>query len=75
MGAQVHFHGELRLFRQRMGDEGSDGAVKTENLIYDFERDSHTGRWKLKTAVFNIVCDVFQKCFQSKPNLPCSGCS
>lgn len=32
----MHFHGELRLFRQQMSDEGSDGAVKTENLIYDF---------------------------------------
>lgn len=36
MEAQVHFHGELRLFRRRMSDEGSHGAVKTENLIYDF---------------------------------------
>lgn len=36
MEAQVHFHGELLLFRQRMSDEGSDDAVKAENLIYGF---------------------------------------
>lgn len=36
MEAQVHFHGQLRLFCQRMSDEGSGGAVKTKNLIYDF---------------------------------------
>lgn len=36
MEAQVHFHGELLLFRQRMSDEGSDGAVKAESLIYGF---------------------------------------
>lgn len=36
MEAQVHFRSELLLFRQRMSDDGSDGAVKAENLIYGF---------------------------------------
>lgn len=36
MEAQVHFHGQLGLFRQQMSSEGSVGGVKTENLIYDF---------------------------------------
>lgn len=55
MEAQVHFHGQLGLFRQQMSSEGSVGGVKTENLIYDFSllgldstgQDAHAGRrWK-----------------------------
>lgn len=61
------------VFRRQMSDEGSDGAVKTENVIYDFsplgKKKQDGGDWHLKTAVFNAGFEVFLK----RPDLPCSA--
>ena len=49
MEAQVHFHGQLWLFRQRMSDEGpwwgSKNPISDLRLeSYDAGQDSQTGR-------------------------------